>query len=80
RLQPLAALQAPFANLPRDRVQPAYAQSYLTILFLIDQYDERRVPRLLESLRHSDSLQDAFADVYPLSLDGFEEAADRALG
>ena len=79
-LQPLSALSQSFAGLPRQYVQPAYAQSYLTILFLVDQYDARRLPRFLEAIRHGASMSQAFADVYPVGLQGFEDAAARALG
>lgn len=80
QLLPLASLSQSFAGMPREVVHQAYAQSYLTVLVLVDQYDERRLPRLLEALRHGSPLAQAFADVYPVSLAGFEEAVAKALG
>jgi tetratricopeptide (TPR) repeat protein len=77
---PLAALTRSFSTLPAEAVQVAYAQSYLTILFLADNYDERRIGRLLEALRQGGSLESAFADVYPVTLDRFEDSFAKSLG
>jgi len=78
-LMPLATLSQPFAGLPRQHVQAAYAQSYVTVLFLVDEYDARRLPRFLEAMRHGASMQQAFADVYPVDLAAFEEAAAKSI-
>lgn len=79
-VQALAALARPFATLPPENVQPAYAQAYLTVLFLLEQYDERRLPRLFEAMRRGGSLESAFAEVYPVDLARFEQAAADSLG
>jgi tetratricopeptide (TPR) repeat protein len=78
--RPLETLTQPFSDLPIEEVQTAYAQSYLTVLFLVDHYEARRVPRLLAALHRGETLAGAFREVYSLSLERFEEAAAQRLG
>lgn len=78
-VQPLDVLERPFAQLPRELVQPAYAQSYLTVLLLAEWYDERRIPRLLEEFGRGGSAAAAFDAVYPVDLERFEEEVAAAL-
>lgn len=75
---PLADLARPFALLPQDAATLAYAQSYLVVTHLVERYDERRIPRLLEALRGGRSIEAAFYDVYPIRFERFEEEAARA--
>ena len=79
-VQSLRALEQPFTQIPRELVGAAYAQSYLTVLLLVEWYDERRIPRLLEEMGRGSGAAEAFDAVYPVSLEHFEEEVAAALG
>ena len=63
-LFPLATLRGSFASLPRERVEVAYAESYLAVRNLVDRYGARKLPDLLKALRGTGDLEAAFASVY----------------
>ncbi len=69
----LAQLNSSFVPLPAERAEVAYAQSYLAVRALIDQYGARKIPALLTNIGSNRTLSDAFAATYPGDLAGFEE-------
>jgi len=69
----LAQLSGSFMQLPSARAEVAYAQSYLAVRALIDQYGARKIPALLTNVGSNRTLSDAFAATYPGDLAGFEE-------
>lgn len=73
QLFPLDALSRSFAGLPQDRVQVAYAESYLAVRALVDHYGPNAIPALLQTLARTGSFPDAFASVYADDLHRFEE-------
>lgn len=75
RLLTLAQLTAPFTGLSPDTAEAAYAQSYLTVWYMLDQYGARRIPDLLDALRREHSFATAFADVYPEDVATLEQHA-----
>jgi tetratricopeptide (TPR) repeat protein len=75
----LAQLDGPFMQLPAARAEVAYAQSYLAVRALIDQYGARKIPALLTNLGRTRTLSEAFAATYPGDLAGFEERWLRGL-
>jgi hypothetical protein len=50
----------------------AYAQSYLAVRALVDQYGARKIPGLLSNLAKNRTLSEAFAATYPGDFAGFE--------
>jgi len=72
RLFHLSELTPPFTQLPADRVQVAYAQSYLAVRQLLDEYGERRLRELLQSAAGSAAFQRSFEQVLSMSLADFE--------
>jgi tetratricopeptide (TPR) repeat protein len=69
----LAQLSGSFIQLPAARAEVAYAQSYLAVRQLIDEYGARKIPALLSNLAHSRNMSEAFAATYPGDLAGFED-------
>jgi tetratricopeptide (TPR) repeat protein len=69
----LDELSRSFVNLPANRVEVAYAESYLAVRSLIDSYGVRTMPSLLKALSRTNSVNDAFAAVYQGDLSGFQE-------
>jgi tetratricopeptide (TPR) repeat protein len=68
----LDQLSASFAGLSKDRVEVAYAESYLAVRMLIDRYSARKLAALLEAFgTHNRS--EAFAAVYPGDLSDFQQ-------
>lgn len=61
-----------FVNLPAARAEVAYAQSYLAVRALIDEYGTRKIPALLGNLAHSRNMSEAFAATCPDDLASFE--------
>ena len=72
RLFRLADLNSSFATLPAARAEVAYAESYLAVHALIDEYGAHRIPGLLDALGRTHNLREAFAAVYPGDLASFE--------
>ncbi len=68
----LAELEPPFTRLPADRVRVAYAQSYLAIRLLLEEYGERRLVQLLRTTGSGDPLPAAFEQLFGVSLADFE--------
>jgi len=79
RLFSLDELSRSFTNLPADRVEVAYAESYLAVRSLIDRYGARTMPTLLTALSSTGDVRDAFASVYPADLARFQEQLLRQL-
>jgi len=75
----LAQLNGSFMQLPAARAEVAYAQSYLAVRALIDQYGARKIPALLTNVGKNRTLSDAFAATYPGDLASFEERWLRGL-
>ncbi len=76
----LDQLNGSFVDLPATRAEVAYAQSYLAVRALIDDYGSPRISTLLRALGRSRTIGDAFAAVYPDDLPGFQERLLRQLG
>jgi tetratricopeptide (TPR) repeat protein len=72
-LLPLDTLSGSFVGLPQDRVEVAYAESYLAVRVLLDRYGPGSIPTLLQVLGRTNSLQEAFSTVYRADLQGFEQ-------
>jgi tetratricopeptide (TPR) repeat protein len=75
----LAQLTTSFVHLPVGRAEVAYAQSYLAVRALVDQYGARKIPALLGNLAKNRNVSDAFAATYPGDLASFEERFLRQL-
>jgi len=75
----LAQLRDSFTTLPADRVEVAYAESYLAVRSLIDRYGARKIPAFLVALGRVHSVGEAFASVYPGDFSGFEQQLLRQL-
>ena len=75
----LAQLSNSFVQLPVVRAEVAYAQSYLAVRALIDEYGARKIPVLLGNLGRSRTMSDAFTTTYPGDLADFEERWMRRL-
>jgi len=75
----LEQLNNTFVQLPLGRAEVAYAQSYLAVRTLVDQYGARKIPGLLSNLAKSRNLGEAFAATYPGDLASFEEHLLRRL-
>ena len=76
----LDQLSGSFVHLSSARAQVAYAQSYLAVRALIDDFGARRTPALLAALGDGRSLAEAFAAVYPGDLATFESGLPARLG
>ena len=76
----LDQLSGSFVPLSPARAQVAYAQSYLAVRSLVDDFGARRIPALLEALADGRGLVDAYAAVYPGDLAGFEARLRARLG
>ena len=76
----LDQLSGSFVQLSPARAQVAYAQSYLAVRSLVDDFGARRIPALLEALADGRGLADAYAAVYPGDLAGFEDRLRARLG
>jgi tetratricopeptide (TPR) repeat protein len=79
RLFRLSELEPPFTRLPADRVQVAYAQSYLAVRYIIDEFGERRLGELLRSAANGRELDQSFEEVLALGLADFESKLLRTL-
>ena len=79
RLFSLGDLLPPFTRLPADRVQVAYAQSYLAVRLIIANYGERRLLDLLRSTGNGDSIETSFENVLSTSIATFESRLIGAL-
>ncbi len=75
----LDALTGSFTRLPARRVETAYAESYLAVRTLIDRYGTRRIAELLRALDGTRSISEAFSQVYPGDLGGFQQQLLRQL-
>ncbi len=75
----LEELSVSFERLPAERVQVAYAESYLAVRTLADRYGSGKLPALLAALSRTRNLGDAFAATYPGDLAGFEQQLLRQL-
>src|SRR5262249_24739585 len=69
----LSQLNGSFVGLPADRVEVAYAQSYLAVRALLDHYGARKIPAPLSALNRSRNVNDAFDATYPGSFAAFEQ-------
>jgi len=72
RLFTLSELEPPFTGLPADRVQVAYAQSYLAVRFILEEFGERRLLDLLRASGGGAPLASAFESVLSTHLGTFE--------
>ncbi len=72
RLLPLRELQAPFKDLSEDQVPVAYAQSYLAVRALLDDFGARRLRELLTALGEGRALDTAFEEVFAIQDARFE--------
>jgi len=73
-LFPLQQLTGSFVGLPADRIDVAYAQSYLAVRTLVDRYGAPRLRELLTAMGRTGQFASAFAEVYPESFSAFERA------
>ena len=69
----LDQLSNSFIQLPVERAEVAYAEGYLAVRALVDDYGARKIPGLLSNLAHSRDMREAFAATYPGDLASFEE-------
>jgi len=76
----LADLEAPFARLAGPAAEAAYAQSYLTVQHLVEKYDGRRVPRLLDALGEKGDIRAAIESVYPLTFERLQDEVRASVG
>lgn len=79
RLFRLAELEPPFTGLPPERVQVAYAQSYLAVRLIISEYGERRLLDLLRAAGDGTPLPASFERILATRLASFEAALIRKL-
>lgn len=73
-LFPLQQLGTSFVSLPADRIDVAYAQSYLAVRTLIDRYGAARLRQLLATMGRTGQFASAFTEVYPEDFPAFERA------
>lgn len=71
-LFPLTQLNGSFVSLPADRIDVAYAQSYLAVRALVDRYGASRLRQLLLAIGRTGQFSAAFAEVYPEGFAAFE--------
>jgi len=71
-LFPLQQLSGSFVSLPADRIDVAYAQSYLAVRTLVDRYGAARLRQLLTAIGRTGQFATAFAEVYPEGFAAFE--------
>ncbi len=69
-----------FTKLPGERIEVAYAQSYLVVRALLDRYGARTVPEFLRAIARTRDVDRAFTDVYPGDLAGWQERLARDFG
>ena len=69
-----------FTKLPAERIEGAYAQSYLVVRALLDRYGARKVPEFLQAIARTRDVDRAFADVYPGDLAGWQDRLAREFG
>ncbi len=79
RLFRLADLVGPFTRLPAERVQVAYAQSYLAVRALVDRHGAHRLRALLEQIGNGASFERAYHDTLYGDPAAFEEELLRKL-
>lgn len=72
RLLPLRELRAPFTDLSEDQVAVAYAQSYLAVRALLDDFGARRLRELLTVLGEGRAVDTAFEEVFGMQSARFE--------
>ena len=75
----LSELNPPFTRLPAERVQIAYAQSYLAVRFILDEFGERRLHELLRAAATGKALERSFEEVLSVDLADFESKLLRTL-
>jgi len=75
----LTELTPPFTRLPADRVQVAYAQSYLAVRYIIDEFGERRLNDLLRAAAAGKAIDRSFEEVLAIDLADFESKLLRVL-
>ena len=76
----LDQLNGSFTALPADRVDVAYAESYLAVRALVDRYGARKLPKLLDAILQGHGFSDAYDSVYPGDFAGFEQDFLRQIG
>jgi hypothetical protein len=69
----LTQLTSSFVSLPADRIDVAYAQSYLAVRLLVDEYGAHRLPDLLAAINRYGNLNDAFIDTYRENFSRFQQ-------
>jgi tetratricopeptide (TPR) repeat protein len=79
RLLNLSELERPFMALPEDEVPLAYAQSYLAVRTILDDFGADYLRRLLTRLGDGTSVDAAFESVLAIHLGQFEDDLVRAL-
>ena len=75
----LRELEQPFSQLSADRVEAAYAQSYLAVRSLVDRFGARRVRELLATVGEGESVTAAFETVFSVRFAAFEADLIREL-
>jgi tetratricopeptide (TPR) repeat protein len=70
----LDELVPPFTRLPAELVQVAYAQSYLAVQRIIDDFGERRLRELIRATGTGKSLSAAFEEALSVRLADFESS------
>lgn len=68
----LSDLHRPFSHLPKERVSVAYAQSYLAVRRLLDDFGATQVRSLLTAIGSGKPLPEAFSSVFSGTLTDFE--------
>jgi hypothetical protein len=79
RLLNLSDLEQPFMRLPEDDVPLAYAQSYLAVRTILDDYGSDGLRRLLATLGEGTKIDAAFESVLAVGLGQFEADLVHAL-
>jgi tetratricopeptide (TPR) repeat protein len=75
----LEELVAPFTQLPADRVQVAYAQSYLAVRQILTEHGDRHVLALLEEIGSGASISSAFESELATTIARFQAQLIRDL-
>jgi len=78
-LIPLRALSGSFSEEP-TKADLSYSQSYSVVNFIIQEYGQDKMNRLLMALRDGATVDDALVEVYGFDVDGLDNAWRTAIG
>jgi len=78
-LIPLRALSGSFSE-EFNKADLSYSQSYSVVNYLIDEYGQEKMNRLLAALRDGATIDEALVNVYGFDVDGLDNAWRAAIG